>query len=348
MTTRHSVCYTDPPWLIADGRADPALATVETEVLGPEVDLRFGPYAQGRYDLTGPGLLARAEGADLLVVYRCQVTPELLDAAGPGLRAVIRQGVGTDNLNAALLARRNLPGLNVPDYCVDEVSTHAAALALALERGLIPQHLSLAGGRFDIYAGGMPRRVNRCTLGIVGFGRIGRAVARKLGVHYGRVLVFDPYIGRDLPEGYGATAVDSLGELLAASDTVTLHCPLTPQTDGLIDRAALRGMRRTAYLVNTARGRLIVPAALGEALAEGWIAGAGLDVFSPEDPNADAAWRAVLAHPRVVVTSHRAFLSAEAEASSRRRVAELARDLLGGRSPCLGLVGAEASPRGAT
>lgn len=279
MTTRHRVCFTDPPWLATGDRADPALATVGTEILAPAVDLNFGPY-----------------NAD----------------------------------------------------CVDEVSTHATALALALERALIPQHLSLTGVRFDIYAGGVPRRLNGCTLGIVGFGRIGRAVARKLGAHYGRVLVFDPYIGRDLPEGYGAAAAESLHELLAASDTVTLHCPLTPQTEGVIDRAALRAMHRDAYLINTARGKLIDPIALREALGEGRIVGAGLDVFSPGDPNADPDWRAVLAHSRVVVTSHRAFLSAEAEASSRRRVAELARDLLEGRSPCLGRVGPRVGTAGGT
>ncbi len=343
--TAHHVCYTDPPWLVTGGQADPALATIETTILGPRVRLSFGPCAGGRYELTGPGLLARAAGADVLVVYRCQVTPELLDAAGPGLRAVIRQGVGTDNLHPDLLARRNLPGFSVPDYCVDEVSTHTTALALALERALIPQHLSLTGGRFDIYAGGVPRRVSGRTLGIAGFGRIGRAVARKLGAHYGRVLVFDPYIGRDLAAGYGAATAETLEELLAASDTVTMHCPLTAETEGIIDRAALRAMRGGAYLINAARGKLVDPAALEEALRAGWIAGAGLDVFSPEDPHQDAAWRAVLAHPNVVVTSHRAFLSAEAEASSRRRVAEMARDLLDGRSPRVGRVSADGAAR---
>jgi phosphoglycerate dehydrogenase-like enzyme len=344
MTAQH-VCYTDPPWLVTRGQADPALATVETAILGPRVRLSFGPCADGRYELTGPRLLARAVAADVLVVYRCQVTPELLDAAGPELRAVIRQGVGTDNLHPDLLARRGLPGFNIPDYCVDEVSTHTTALALALERALIPQHLSLTGGRFDIYAGGVPRRASGRTLGIVGFGRIGRAVARKLGAHYARVLVFDPYIGRDLPEGYGAAAAETLAELLAASDLVTLHCPLTAETERIIDRAALRAMRGGAYLINAARGKLVDPAALDEALRAGWIAGAGLDVFSPEDPHQDAAWRAVLAHPNVVVTSHRAFLSAEAEASSRRRVAELARDLLDGRSPRVGRVSADGAAR---
>ncbi|MFE2926840.1 NAD(P)-dependent oxidoreductase [Streptomyces goshikiensis] len=328
--TESRVLYTDPPWLIENGALDLALATVEADVLGPDVRLLTAPYEDGRYVLTDHRLLERAAGADAVVVYRCQVTDALLDAAGSGLRVVVRQGVGVDNLNADLLAQRGLPGYHVPDYCVDEVAVHTSALTLALERRLIPQHQSLTEGTFDIYAGGVPRRVSRRTLGIVGFGRIGRAVARKLGTFYDQVLVYDPFVGRDLAEGYGARAVDTLPELLAASDVVTLHCPLTPRTDGLIDEAALRAMKSDAYLVNAARGRLIDPEALGRALAGGWIAGVGLDVFAPEDPHRDPRWKSVLAHPAAVVTSHRAFLSQEAETSSRRRVAELLRDALAG------------------
>ncbi|MFI6444118.1 C-terminal binding protein [Kitasatospora sp. NPDC050543] len=340
--TQPRVLYTDPPWLIDGGRPDPALASVEREVLGPEVELRFGPHRDGRYQITDPAMLEQAAGCDVLVVYRTQVTEELLDAAGAGLKVVVRQGVGVDNLNAGLLAARGLPAYNVPDYCVDEVATHTSALALALERQLVPQHQTLAGGTFDIYAGGTPHRTNRRTLGIVGFGRIGRAVARRLGAFYGRVRVYDPYIGRDLAEGYGAQAVDTLAELLAQSDLVTLHCPLNPETDGLIDAAALRRMKPGSFLVNAARGRLIDPEALYRALDEQWIAGAGLDVFSPENPHQDARWHPVLKHPGVVVTSHRAFLSEEAEASSRRRVAELVRAALDGRTE--GLVGRVHAP----
>jgi phosphoglycerate dehydrogenase-like enzyme len=332
------VLYTDPAWMVDNGRLDPARATVEAGILGPDVELVFGPHEGGRYRTDSPELLRKAAAADVIVIYRCRVTPELLDAAGSRLRAVIRHGVGVDNLNAGLLAERGLKGYNIPDYCVDEVSTHTTMLALALERRLLPQHTGLAGGTFDIYAGGPPRRLRNHTLGIVGFGRIGRAVARKLGVHFGRTLVYDPYIGRDLPEGYGATAVDSLDELLTASDLVTLHCPLTDETDAIIDRAALKTMKEGAYLVNAARGKLVDPVALAEALESGRLAGAGLDVFAPENPHDEPAWHPVLAHPNAVVTSHRAFLSVEAEASSRRRCAELARDLLGGKVPVVGAV----------
>jgi phosphoglycerate dehydrogenase-like enzyme len=330
------VLYTDPPWLIAGDRADPGLATVEREILGPRVDLRFGPFSDGRYGLDESGLTRLAAGCDVLVIYRQVVTPTLLDAAGGRLRAVIRQGVGVDNLATALLDERGVPAYHLPDYCVDEVATHTAALTLALERGLVAQHAGLSAGLFDIYAGGVPRRISRRTLGIVGFGRIGRAVARRLGTFYGRVVVHDPYLGRDLPEGYGAQAVESLGELLGCADVVTLHCPLTDATRGLVGGAELRRMRAGAYLVNAARGALVDPVALGAALWEGHLGGAALDVFSPENPHDDPRWKAVLSHPSVVVTSHRAFLSAEAELSSRRRVAELARDLLAGDRPVVG------------
>lgn len=332
------VVYTDPPWLI-DGRTlRPELATIETDILGTDVELGFGPYGDGRYLLTGDELASAVAGAAAVVIYRCQVTPELVNAAGPQLRAVIRQGVGTDNLNAAFLSERGILAYNIPDYCVDEASVHTAALILALERQIIPQHRIVTGGHFDIYGGGVPRRLARRTLGIVGFGRIGRAVCRKLGPFYERLLVHDPYLGRDLPEGYGAQPAATLRDLLSESDVVTLHCPLTDETAGLINDQALRCMRPGAYLVNAARGGLVDPVALGDALRDERIAGAALDVFVPENPHHDPAWKAVLQHPAVVVTSHRAFLSEESEISSRRRAAELARDVLDGQPATIGRV----------
>lgn len=341
--SRAVVLYTDPPWAVRDGRVDPSLATVEREVLGEDVELRFGPCLDGRYANDGEELWRAARGAVAIGVYRCRVTEELVDAAGPGLKLVMRQGVGTDNLNVALLHRRGILAVNVPDYCVDEVATHTLALALALERAIVPQHRRLSSGTFDIYHGGVPRRLQRRTAGIVGFGRIGRAVAVRLRAFYGSVLTVDPYIGADLPEGYGVRMA-GFEELLASSDLVTLHCPLNGETRRMIDERALGLMRPDALLVNCARGGLVDSEALFQALDAGRLGGAGLDVFSPEDPHHDPWYPRILAMPNVVATSHRAFLSADAEASSRLRVAQEIRHVLATGRPRTGVVSPESSP----
>jgi phosphoglycerate dehydrogenase-like enzyme len=335
--SRFVVLYTDPSWAVRDGRAHRSLATVEHHVLGDDVELRLGPCRDGRYVTSGADLRRAAAGANAIGVYRCRVTEELLDAAGPGLKVVVRQGVGTDNLNVPLLATRGIHAVNVPDYCVDEVATHTIALALALERRIVPQHLRLSSGTFDIYRGGIPRRLFRRTAGIVGFGRIGRAVAVRLRAFYGSVLTYDPYIGADLPEGYGVR-MEGFEELLESSDLVTLHCPLNEETRGMIDASALARMKADALLVNCARGGLIDSRALHRALDSGRLGGAGLDVFSPENPFEDEWYPKILAMPNVVATSHRAFLSADAEASSRLRVAEEIRNVLVTGTPRTGVV----------
>ncbi|WP_206795399.1 C-terminal binding protein [Amycolatopsis sp. MtRt-6] len=321
------VLYTDPPWALVDGRAEPDTAAIEHAVYGSAVRLELGDTSGGRYVTSGAALAEAVHGVAALAVYRCRVTAELLDAAGPALRVVARQGVGTDNLDLEALRDRGVHSFHVPDYCVDEVATHAMALLLALERGIVAQHNGLAGGRFDIYAGNVPRRLRRRRAGVIGFGRIGKAVAQRLRPFYGEVLAHDPYLHPDLVEGYGVRAA-GFAELLAESDVVTLHCPLTDETRHLIDREALAGMRPDALLVNAARGALIEPEALHGALSSGRLGGAGLDVFAPENPHDDPWFAKVVALPNVVVTSHRAFLSAESEASSRRRVAEGVRYVL--------------------
>jgi phosphoglycerate dehydrogenase-like enzyme len=324
---RATILYTDPPWAL--GRCGPELARfgVEREVLGDGVELRVGPAEEGRYLLDGEELRSLCRGCDALVVQRCRVREELLDAAGDRLQVVARQGVGVDNLNAPLLASRSVRSFNVPDYCVDEVAVHTMALLLAVERQIVPQHTGLAGGRFDVYRGGVPRRLSDRTAGVVGFGRIGRAVAQRLRLFYGRVLAHDPYVSADLMAGSGVGAA-GFDELLATADCVLLHCPLNGETAGMIGAAALARVKPGAILVNCARGGLVDGRALYEALAGGRLAGAGLDVFSPEDPNQDEWYARILGLEQAVVTSHRAFLSAESELSVRRRVAGAIRTLL--------------------
>ena len=333
------IAYTDLPWAIGpEGRVDPNLAVVERRVFGEHVELRFGHAENGQYELAGPQLLRAVSGADALVVYRLGITEEVLDAVGANLKVVGRQGVGIDNLAPKLLQSRGIIGINVPDYCVDEVVTHTMALALALERQLIAQHQGLAAGKFNIYAGGVPRRLRNATAGILGFGRIGRALCTRLREFYGKVLACDPYVDADLMVAYGAEKVD-LDTLLSQSDLLSLHCLLNDETRGLVDASALAKMKKSAYLVNAARGALVNGKALYEALAEQRIAGAAIDVFSPEDPHRDPWYSKVTRLPNVVVTSHRAFLSSDSEASLRRRTSEAVRGvLMTGQPPVTGNV----------
>jgi phosphoglycerate dehydrogenase-like enzyme len=341
------VVYTDPAWAIdAYGKVDPALADVEREVFaasapGPEaepIDLELGLFT-GRYQTSGPEFLDHVRGADALVIYRCQVTEELVEALRPTCRVIARSGVGIDNLNAPLLRRAGVHGFNVPDYCGDEVSTHTLALLLALERRVCVQDRLVRADRWNIHAGGVPRRLSTRVAGIVGFGRIGRATARKLHAFYGRVIAYDPYVAPDLMASHGVSAAGDLAELMATADAVVVHAALTDETEQLIDAEALAAARPTTLLVNTARGRLVdVDAVLGALNAER-LGGFASDVFSPEDPNVSPTGRKLLDRDDVVVSAHRAFLSVESELSLRRRVAAgVASVLRGGAPPAEGLV----------
>lgn len=328
------VVYTDPAWALdAAGRVEPARADLEREIYGGGVGLELGRRRNGGFVIEGSELQDLVDGADAVVVYRCQVTPELLEAAGPNCRVVARQGVGLDNLNVELLRERGLYGFHVPDYCGDEVSSHALALALALERGVCVQDRLVKGNRWDIHAGGVPRRTCELTAGIVGFGRIGRATARKVESIYGRTIAYDPYVPADLMASYGVGARDKLSDLMRESDLVLLHSALTPETENLIGGDALAEVKSGLILVNTARGRLVDAAAVHEALEDGRLGGFASDVFSPEDPNRAEETRALLSHDRVIVTAHRAFLSQESERSLRRRIAEGVSQVLEGGYP---------------
>jgi phosphoglycerate dehydrogenase-like enzyme len=327
------VVYTDPAWaLSADGRPDPALAAMEREILGPDVRVDLGLYENG-YVTAGAAFHEYVRGADAVVVYRCQVTAELIEVLKPTCKVVARAGVGLDNLNAAGLAEAGLYGFHVPDYCGDEVSTHTLALLLALERGICVQDRLVKADRWAIHGGGIPRRTADRVAGIVGFGRIGRATARKLQPFYSQVLAYDPYVPGDLMASHGVRRVGELKDLFGRADAVVVHAALTPGTDGLVDDTVLAGARPGCLLVNTARGRLVDLAAVRDALDDGRLGGFASDVFTPEDPNRTELGCQLLHRGNVVVSAHRAFLSEESEHSARRRVARVVRAVLTGGGP---------------
>jgi phosphoglycerate dehydrogenase-like enzyme len=332
------VVYTDPPWAVREtGGLDPELAHIERKILGDEVIIKFGPHEGRSFVHEGPRLMEALRGAAAVAICRVQVSTELVEVIELTCKVVARQGVGTDNLNAALLQRYGIFGFHVPDYCVDEVSTHTIAMLLALERKVCIQNARIKNGYWNVHAGGYPRRTNELSAGIVGFGRIGRATSRKLQAFYRSVIAYDPFVPGDLMAGYGVRKRHNLYDLLAEADAVMLHAPLDVSTRHIINAESIRYMKPDALLINTARGGLVEPEAMLDALINHRIGGYAADVFTPEDPNEHPVNKKIIAFDNVVVSSHRAFLSTQAEESLRVRVAEeIAHVLKTGEPPRFG------------
>ncbi|MEJ0084983.1 MAG: C-terminal binding protein [Pseudomonadota bacterium] len=249
-------------------------------------------------------------------------------AASAKLKMVGRLGVGLDNIAVAECTTRGIWVTNVPDYCFEEVSDHAVGLVLAWTRGLAEFDRAVRAGRWNPESAKL-RRLATLTCGIVGFGRTGRATARKLAAFRCRILVSARRPAIDAPE----VEFVELAELVRESDVIILHLPLDATTRHLIDRARLQSMKRGAALVNVSRGGLIDTNALIEALESGRVGAAMLDVLETE-PKVPPA---LLAYPNVIVTPHVAFSSDASLDELRRRAAEeVVRVLAGGLplNPC--------------
>ncbi|MFN8541491.1 MAG: C-terminal binding protein [Thermomicrobiales bacterium] len=260
------------------------------------------------------------------------------------VKVISRPAVGYDQVDTEAATECGIVVTHVPDYCTDEVSDHAMALILALHRrvpwldaaikaGNWGQGVSYGGNRpASSHAGEVPGPrlpLRGQTLGIVGFGRIGRRVAEKARGFGLRVIAADPFLPGDAGEPYGVAMTD-LDSLLAEADFVTIHCLLNAGTRELIGAAQLARMKRTAYLVNTARGPIVDVAALVPALREGVIAGAALDVTEPEPPGSD---HPLLGLPNVILTPHSAYYSDRSREEVRRRGIEHAVAVLRGERP---------------
>lgn len=266
-----------------------------------------------------------ASDADVIVTCWARVTRQVMDAS-PRLRGVCRLGIGLDNIDVAHATRRGVPVTNVPDYCVEEVADHAMALLLALTRNVGFFHQRTKGGEYALAAGPSMHRLRGRTLGLIGLGRIGAAVAQR-AIAFGLSVQATTASGRD--HGTGIPIV-SLERLCRTSHYLSVHAPLSPATKHLVGARELGWCSPETVLINTSRGGLVDPDALWDALREGRLAGAGLDVFEPEPPD--------LRHPlyrseRVIVTPHAAFVSDESVLELRNRVVDQVLALAGGEAP---------------
>jgi D-3-phosphoglycerate dehydrogenase len=251
----------------------------------------------------------------IIVRSATDVSAELIDRA-ERLKVIGRAGVGVDNVDVEAASRRGIVVANAPQSTIVSAAEHAFGLLLALSRNIPQAHAALKEGRWERarFAG---LELADKTLGVVGFGRIGQQVARRARAFEMDVLAHDPYVAPERFRDFGATMVESLEELLAESDFVTLHLSLTEETRGLIDRTRLDGARDGIRIVNAARGELVDEGALAEALRSGKVAGAALDVFS-EEPYTGP----LLELDNVIVTPHLGASTQEAQDRAGIIVAE--------------------------
>lgn len=304
-THRFLVVHTDAP-ATADW-------SIETERLAA-IGARFVPTVSSSED----ELIEHTRAADALCVTSARITRRVIEHL-ERCKVIVRYGVGFDVVDVDAATERGILVCTMPDFCTDEVANHALMLLLACNRRLITLHDKLRNG---VWGRPQLRRIGPLTgetLGIAGYGRIGRAMARRGRALGMRIIAADPYLA-DPPEA--DDRILPLDEVLAAADYLSLHTPLNADTRGLIDERALRLMQPHAYLINTSRGPVVDQPALVRALRDRWIAGAGLDVMETEPLPSDDP---LLSLPNVVLTPHSAFYS---EASIQRQHEKAAENVI--------------------
>ena len=269
-------------------------------------------------------LVAACADADALIPAYAPLTARVLDAL-PRCRIVAFMATGFNSVDLAAATSRGIVVTNVPDYCTAEVADHTLGFLLDLGRNITRLHDSVQAGAWDYEACGKPDRIANQSLGIIGLGRIGSAVARRAKAFGLTVKASDPYVDEAAMTALGVrkTALDEV----MACDYVSLHCSLTDETRLIIDAPAIARMKPGAYFINTARGACVHTPALTQALVEGRIAGAALDVVDPEPP---PAGHPLYCLPNVILTPHTAFMSRVSEKEAREKAClEVGRALRG-------------------
>ncbi len=247
----------------------------------------------------------------------------------PRLKVVSEFGTGYDGIDVEAARRVGAAVTNVAGYCTEEVADHTLALALSLVRRLGSLSRQAEGGSWAQVQTGSVRRCAGSCWGVIGFGRIGQAVARRAQGFGFSVSAYDPHLSDRAISGHGARPT-SLEQLLSEGDVVSIHAVRTGQDDHMLDRRRLSLLKPTAYLINVARGAFVDEEALADALDAGTLAGAALDVLGDEPPDPS---NRLLRHPRTLVTPHVAYYSDSAEAELRARGIAAVVDVLSGRTP---------------
>jgi len=294
----------------------PDLSVEESVLAEADADVEL----RGEQARTPEAVIEACGDADGLLVQYAEITAEVFEEL-PDMKAVGRYGIGVDSVDLDAAIEHGVQVVNVPDYCIEEVPTHALALLLTCVRRTSTYDAAIEDGTWDWTIGKPIGRVTGSTLGLVGFGKLPRRLIELVEGFELEILAYDPYIDASEIEAAGAQKV-TFEELLERSKYVSAHAPLTDETRGMFDAEAFAAMREDAILVNTARGALVDVDALQAAIEAGEIAGAGLDVLPEEPPEPTPPFD----HDAIVYTPHVAWYSEESAETLRRTVTE---DVLG-------------------
>ncbi|MBI1282592.1 MAG: hypothetical protein GC179_30980 [Anaerolineaceae bacterium] len=273
-------------------------------------------------------LLSLVSQADAILTCFKKVSAAVV-RAGEKLQVIGRYGIGVDNIAVDEATRLGIPVTNVPSYCLDEVAEHALALMLACARNISYYDQAIRNNDWALNKQRPLFRIRGKTLGIIGFGKIGQMLATKAMSLGFKVIAHSPNADLSMAQALHVDLV-SLDAVLSQSDFLSLHVPMKPETRHLINADRLRQMKPTAFLINTARGGLIDHEALLQALRDGWIAGAGLDVFEAEPL---AAEHPLFGLPNLIATPHVGFYSEESLVELQTKAAENVAAILTGRRP---------------
>jgi D-3-phosphoglycerate dehydrogenase len=293
---------------------------IEKEILS-EIDPEFVLVHYNTED----EVIEAAHDADGIINQYAPITRRVIESL-KRCKVIARYGVGVDNIDVKVATEYGIIVANVPDYCVDEVSTHAMALILACARGITLLDRKRMEKIWDFTLVKPLFRTQGKTLGLFGLGRIARMVVQKASGFGFKIIAYDPYVSKV----DGCIKLIEFSQLLTDSDFISIHAPLTDKTRHSFGENELKAMKKTSYLINTARGPIIDEKALYQALKKRWIAGAALDVMEKEPPD----WEnPLLKLDNLIITPHISFYSEESYIELKTKVAESVLSVLKGELP---------------
>jgi D-3-phosphoglycerate dehydrogenase len=312
------------------------MKTVITDHPFPTLDLAQGIFSRNGIDLEvlpnndGETIITRGKGADALIVGMARIDKKVIDAL-ERCKVVVRLGVGFDNVDVAAATAKKIMVVNIPDFCTEEVSDHAAALILMIARRVLHGQKAVREGKWGPKAIDFTsfKRIKEQTLGFYGFGRIAQGVMEKLRGFKMTFIASDPFITKEAMAAMGVEKVE-VKDLLTRSDYISLHSPLTKETENAFGLEQFRAMKRTAWIINTSRGQVIREGDLIAALDQKLIAGAALDVLAKEPPEKD---NPLLNRDNVIVTPHMASWTWDSRDELQTKGAEEVVRVLKGERP---------------